>query len=74
MFVPNDIAIETVRGTRYIQVIIFGIKYEVTNKLLPSLKPMQYTDETGRVIDAFSMTDDKTSKISLRIKTGWDRL
>jgi|AGTN01.3.fsa_nt_gi hypothetical protein len=71
MFAPNDIAIETVRGTRYIQVIIFGIKYEVRNERLPPLRPMQYKDEAGRVVDAFSMTEDRS--ISVRIKTGWDR-
>jgi len=73
MFAPADVAVETVRGTRHIQVIIFGIKYEVTNTLLPPLKPMQYTDENGRVVDSFSMTNDKKSKTSVRIKTGWDR-
>lgn len=73
MFAPNDVATETVRGTRYIQVIIFGVKYEVTNTLLPPLKPMQYTDERGRIVDSFSMTTDVKGGATVRLKTGWDR-
>jgi len=73
LFEPSDITVETERGTRYVQVIIFGIKYEIKNDLLPPLKPMQYTDENGQLIDSFSMTSDPNSTAKVRIKFGWDQ-
>ncbi len=72
-FAPNDIAVETVRGARYIRVIIFGIKYEVKNELLPPLKPMQYIDENGQVIDSFSATADAEGSMKVQVKFGWDQ-
>ncbi len=72
MFAPNDIAVQTVRGTRYVQMIIFGINYEIKTDLLPSLKPVRYTDKNGGVIDSFSMT--AMNGTNVRVKTGWDQL
>jgi hypothetical protein len=73
MFGPNDIAVQSVRGTRYIRLIIFGIEYDVKNSLLPPLKQMRYTDENGRIIDSFSLTTDPKNGTNVRLKTGWDQ-
>lgn len=71
IFASNDIAVQTVRGDRHIEKIIFGIKYKVVTELLPPLKQMHYTDENGRVIDSFSMTSKAGTNV--RVKTGWDQ-
>ncbi len=71
-FAADDLAVETIRGTRYISVIIFGIHYEIKNEAMAPLAPMRYTDEKGQVIDSFSTTTDQNKSMRVNLKLGWD--
>jgi hypothetical protein len=73
MFAPEDLAVETVSGQRFISTIIFGVHYEVRNEALAPLTPMRYTDEHGKVIESFSTTTDEKKTVRVNLKFGWDQ-
>lgn len=71
-FAADDLVVETVRGPRYIQFIVFGIGYEIANELMTPLSPLQYTDETGAHIDSFATSTNSDKTIRLDVKFDWD--
>lgn len=73
IFEPDSVLVETVRGPRFISVIIFGVHYEVSNEAMSCLKPMGYVDERGKLIDSFATTTDENHTIRINMKFGWDQ-
>lgn len=71
-FEPDNISTQTTHGKRYIQAILFQVKFFVEEKQLPILKPFRYTDEHGKIIDSFSQSKDPETGITVNIKFGWD--
>lgn len=71
-FAADDLLVDTVFGPRFIQMIVFGVHYEVKTEAMAPLTPMQYKDEKGKVIDSFSTTTDENKTMRVNLKFGWD--
>lgn len=68
LFAPDDLLVETVRGPRYIQFILFGTGYEIENELMTPLSALKYTVERRSHIASFStsINADKTIRVNIK--------
>jgi hypothetical protein len=70
----DGVTVETVRGPRLIELIIFGVKCIVVHSLLPSLTPVRYSDQNNKVLESFSTTKDPESNVNINVRFNWDAL
>lgn len=72
-FNKEDLSTQTTLGKRYLQAIQFKVKFLLDEKRMPTLQPIRYIDEDGKVLDSFSQSIDPDLGATVKVKFDWDQ-